>query len=148
MEINIVYKEFEELSLQELYAIMQLRQEVFIVEQNCPYLDADGKDLKSLHVMLYADKDLAAYCRIVQPGVSYEEVSIGRVISAPAHRKTMMGRRIMEAAISKIENVYGQVPIKIGAQAYLKNFYESFGFVDLNQPYLEDGIPHLKMLRS
>ena len=142
-----VFKPFAGLSLNELYAIMKLRQEVFIVEQNCPYLDADGKDLKSYHLMGYAGNELVAYSRIVKPGVSYEEVSIGRVVSSTKHRGLAYGRQLMAESIKQIEKLYGTVPIRIGAQQYLQKFYESFGFVREGEPYLEDGIPHIIMLK-
>lgn len=140
-------KTFDELTITELYHILQLRCEVFIVEQNCPYLDPDGKDFKSHHVLGYTNGKLAAYARLVKPGVSYAEVSIGRVITSPAFRKLNYGRQLMEQSIRYISDLYGNIPVRIGAQAYLKKFYESFGFVDLNEPYMEDGIPHLIMLR-
>ena len=141
-------KLFKDLSHEELYSIMQLRQKVFIVEQNCPYLDADGKDLHSYHLMGFVNNDLAAYARLVFPGISYAEVSIGRVVTSPTYRKKEFGKQLMQRAIAKIENLYGKVPIRIGAQQYLKKFYESFGFVDLGKPYMEDGIPHIIMLRK
>jgi ElaA protein len=142
-----VFKPFAELTLEELYAIMRLRQEVFIVEQNCPYLDADGKDLKSHHLMGYVNNNLVAYSRIVKPGVSYDEVSIGRVVSSTQHRGLAYGRQLMVESIRQIETLYGTVPIRIGAQQYLQKFYESFGFVREGEPYMEDGIPHIIMLR-
>jgi len=141
-------KKFEELSLTELYRILQLRQEVFIVEQNCPYLDADGKDLKSIHISLYNNQKLVGYCRILPAGVSYSMASIGRVITPADCRGKGYGKAIVQKAIEEIEQHYHTTAIQIGAQAYLKRFYESFGFEDLNQPYLEDGIPHLLMLRK
>ena len=141
-------KLFNELTSEELYAILQLRQRVFIVEQNCPYLDNDGKDLHCHHLWLLEQGNIAAYCRLVPAGVSYEEVSIGRVISAPEYRGKGYGQLLMVKAIETVEQLYGQVPVRIGAQAYLKTFYENFGFADLNEPYMEDGIPHLIMLRS
>ncbi len=141
-------KLFKDLSQHELYSIMQLRQEVFIVEQNCPYLDADGKDLHSYHLMGFVKNDLAAYARLVFPGISYEEVSIGRVVTSPTYRKKEFGKQLMQRAIDEIGKKDGKVPIRIGAQQYLKKFYESFGFVDLGEPYMEDGIPHIIMLRK
>ena len=146
--LNWQLKTFDELTVTELYHILQLRCEVFIVEQNCPYLDPDGKDFKSHHLMGSMDGNLVAHARLVKPGVSYQEVSIGRVVTSPKYRRGGYGIELMNEAISQIEYVYGKVPIRIGAQAYLKKFYESFGFVDLNEPYLEDGIPHLIMLRE
>lgn len=140
-------KEFRELSVEELHSILRLRQEVFVVEQNCPYLDADGKDLSSDHLMGLVNKELAAYARLVPPGISYEEASIGRILTAPKYRRKELGKQLMNVAIAEIEKIYGQVPIKIGAQQYLKKFYEAFGFANLNKPYMEDGIPHIIMLR-
>lgn len=145
--INWQIKTFDELSTAELYAILTLRQEVFIVEQNCAYLDTDGKDKKALHLTGFVGKDIAAYCRLLPAGVSYEEVSIGRVITSPAYRMEGYGKQLMQRAIEEINRIYGYVPIRIGAQAYLKKFYEEIGFVDLQEPYLEDGIPHLIMMR-
>ena len=147
MKPVFITRKFEDLSISELYRLLQLRQEVFVVEQNCPYLDADGKDFLSQHVMGYAGEELVAYCRLVQPGVSYQEVSIGRVISATKYRGRKLGKSLMEYALYEIQKRYGPVPVRIGAQAYLKRFYESFGFQDLNEPYMEDGIPHLIMLK-
>ncbi len=140
-------KTFSELTPHELYAIMHLRAEVFVVEQTCPYLDPDGKDVYCHHLMGYAGTNLAVYSRLVPAGISYAEVSIGRVVSSPAYRGRQYGRLLMQKSIEVIETLYGKVPIRIGAQAYLKQFYSSLGFADLNEPYLEDGIPHLIMLR-
>lgn len=148
MKISWSHKPFTELTTAELYEILYLRQEVFIVEQNCPYQDCDRKDLKSLHLMGWGENnDLIAYCRIVAPGISYDEVSIGRVITKPAFRKYGFGKILIAEAIKIIEKYYGNVPIRIGAQSYLLNFYAAFGFQTL-EPYLEDGIPHHIMLRT
>lgn len=141
-------KPFQDLTTTELYQALKLRQEIFIVEQNCPYLDNDGKDFNSHHLFGYFENELAVYARIVKPGISYQEVSIGRVVSAAKHRNRGFGKLLMQKAVKETENLYGKVPIRIGAQAYLKKFYEGFGFLDLNEPYMEDGIPHLIMLRS
>ena len=144
-----VLKKFEDLSAFELYKILALRQEVFVVEQNCPYHDCDGKDLRSFHLTGTDENDfLAAYTRIVFPGVSYDEVSIGRVVSSPKYRRTGSGKLLMQQAIKKIEEVYGKVPIRIGAQKYLLEFYKGFGFIPEGETYLEDGIPHVIMLRT
>lgn len=146
--LHWVFKPFKDLSLHELYAAMRLRQEVFIVEQSCPYLDADGKDLKSHHLMGYEGEVLVAYSRILPPGVSYEEVSIGRVVTSTIHRKKAYGRQLMDESIKQIKALYGgPVSIRIGAQQYLQKFYESFGFVREGDAYMEDGIPHIIMLR-
>lgn len=126
-----------------------LRIEVFVVEQNCPYQDADGKDLKSSHVFGTNDHgELIACARIVSPGVSYKEVSIGRVATAMTVRGSGSGKELMRKSIKAIEEKFGQVPIRISAQSYLKKFYESFGFVQVGEEYLEDNIPHIEMLRS
>lgn len=127
---------------------MVLRQEVFIVEQNCPYLDADGKDLYSWHLLARdASNQLVAYTRLLPLGVSYPEyVSIGRVVSAPAARGTGAGREVMQRSIEMCRHLFGSESIKIGAQTYLLRFYESFGFRSTGEEYLEDGIPHTKMV--
>ena len=146
--IEYVCKKFEELTLMELYDLMRLRQQVFVVEQNCPYLDADGKDVQGYHV-LGKDNNGNLHCctRLLAEGISYEGyVSIGRVVNSEAVRGTGEGKRLMEYSISKIREVYPNYPIKIGAQTYLKRFYESLGFVDINIHYLEDGIPHIIMV--
>lgn len=140
-------KTFEALSSIELYNILKLRGEVFVLEQNCPYVDADGKDLYSYHLSGFVGKDLAAYSRLVLPNISYREVSIGRVVTSTKYRKKEYGKLLMQKSIEEIERIFGNVPIRIGAQAYLKKFYENFGFIDQNEPYLEDGIEHLIMLR-
>lgn len=148
MQLQWATREFKDLSSFELYDILKLRQEVFIVEQNCPYLDCDDKDFKSYHVAGRNDEQkLVAYARIVFPGVSYPEVSIGRVVTSPAARRTGQGRFLMEECLKQIEKYYGKVPIRIGAQRYLLKFYESYGFIPL-EDYIEDGIPHTIMLRE
>ncbi|MDQ3047133.1 MAG: GNAT family N-acetyltransferase [Bacteroidota bacterium] len=142
-------KKFEELSSIELYRIMQLRGEVFVVEQNCPYLDADGKDPDSLHLMGYGKNDhLIAYSRIVMPGISYEEVSIGRVVSSPSVRGSGSGKALMLESLSVIRGAFGNIPVRIGAQCYLQKFYEGFGFEAIGDSYMEDGIPHIEMLKA
>ncbi len=149
MKINWEIKFFDRLTAIELYNIMRLRAEVFVVEQNCPYQDADGKDLKCFHLMGYNEtKELIAYSRIVPKNVSYAEVSIGRVVSSPKVRNTGAGRALMQKSIEEITLKYGAVPIRIGAQLYLKKFYESFGFIAEGSDYLEDDIPHIEMLKK
>ena len=140
-------KHFKELSGTELYAIMRVRQEVFIVEQTCPYLDADGKDIYCQHLIGYVDGEIATYARIVPPHVSYNEPSIGRVITTAKYRSGGYGKLLMQKAITETINTYGAVDIRIGAQLYLKKFYESFGFVQQGEVYDEDGIDHIIMLR-
>ncbi|MBK8349021.1 MAG: GNAT family N-acetyltransferase [Saprospiraceae bacterium] len=148
MQITYSCLPFSELTNADLYKIMKARQEVFVVEQNCPYLDADGKDLYAHHVMgKDTNGQLQCYSRILPEGVSYPGfTSIGRVINTALVRGQGQGKTLMQYSIAKIKNLYPDMPVKIGAQAYLKKFYESFGFVDMGIPYLEDGIPHIIMV--
>ncbi|MCB0514900.1 MAG: GNAT family N-acetyltransferase [Bacteroidetes bacterium] len=140
------YKQFSLLNTFELYEIIRLRQEVFVVEQNCPYLDADGKDLESDHLMGFDyNSKLVAYARIVHPGISYNEISLGRVVTAPSHRRQELGILLMQTTLEKIYNEYGDVPVRISAQCYLENFYQKFGFQVVSEPYMEDDIPHVEM---
>ncbi len=146
LRTSIGIKSFEELTLMELYDILTLRQRVFIVEQQCPYQDCDGKDAASYHLLLRNDSgQLLAYARIVPAGITYPEVSIGRVVSAPEIRGQGLGKQVMAAAMNFIRQTYGRVPVRIGAQSYLISFYKSFGFIPL-EDYLQDGIPHTVML--
>ena len=135
---------FDELTIRELYAIVALREAVFVVEQNCPYLDADGVDPQSRHLWADADGTLHAYLRIVPAGVKFPEVSIGRVITAPIARGTGLGKRLMKHGIA----LAGAVPIKIAAQAHLEKFYTELGFARTSDVYDDDGIPHVDMLRA
>ena len=139
---------FDALTTQELYAIMALRQEVFVVEQNCPYLDADGKDQQSWHLLGYNQQgELLAYTRLLPKGLSYPGyTSIGRVVTAPSARGTGAGKLLMKKSIEMTRFLFGNLPIKIGAQSYLLHFYEGFGFQSTGEQYLEDGIPHTKMV--
>lgn len=139
---------FEQLSNYELYEILALRQAVFVVEQNCPYLDCDGKDQQSWHLIARdAEGRLLAYTRLLPEGLAYRGyTSIGRVVSAPAARGTGAGRAAMVKSIAMARHLFGPLPIKIGAQSYLLRFYESFGFRSTGEEYLEDGIPHTKMV--
>ena len=146
MSANWIVKKFDELSVAELYTIIQLRNEVFVVEQDCPYQDADGKDQESWHLCGWQENELVAYCRIIPPGISYDEASIGRVVTSPAHRKSGLGRELMEIGIEKTYSLFSTDQIQIGAQRYLEKFYNTLGFTAVGDPYLEDGIPHLHML--
>lgn len=147
MNISWKIKTFEELSNFELYEIMQLRLAVFSVEQNCAYQDADGKDLKSLHLSGYdSNGELIVYSRIVPPGISFKEVSIGRVISSQKARGTGAGKELMKKSLDFIQKQFGKVPVRIGAQCYLIKFYSSFGFEISGEEYLEDNIPHIEMI--
>lgn len=145
MQLKWIYKRFDELTAKELYGIMQLRNEVFVVEQNCVYQDADGKDSPSMHLAGWDGEKLVAYCRIIPPGVSYPECSIGRVVSSPAYRRTGAGKALMKLAIEKAFHDFTGNSIKIGAQLYLIEFYASLGFLPSSDRYLEDGIPHIEM---
>ncbi|CAN5523323.1 GNAT family N-acetyltransferase [soil metagenome] len=147
MNIRWEIKKFEELNTIELYRIMQLRLAVFSVEQNCAYQDADGKDLHCFHLMgIDQDGDIIAYSRIVPAGISFSEVSIGRVISSAKARGTGSGKELMKKSVEFIQQKYGKVPIRIGAQCYLIKFYSGFGFEISGEEYLEDNIPHVEML--
>lgn len=146
--LNITTKTFKELTTDELYAILQLRSEVFVVEQNCVYQDIDYKDQKALHVMGYKNDRLVSYTRIFKPGDYFEEASIGRVLVRTNDRKFKYGYDVMEASIKAIEELYNETKIKISAQVYLKRFYNNLGFYEIGEGYLEDGIPHIGMLRS
>lgn len=139
------YQSFEELTTLQLYTILQLRIEVFSVEQNCVYQDADNKDLKSFHLSAWDNNVLVAYCRILPPGVSYKDASIGRVVAGLPYRKTGAGRELMQRAITAALQQFNCSEITISAQLYLKRFYVSLGFKPLGETYLEDGIPHIEM---
>ncbi len=139
---------FEELSHVELYKILQLRNEVFVVEQNCPYQDCDEKDFNSFHLSGWLDTNILAYSRLIPFGISYPDAaSIGRIVTSPTARKQELGKILMQNSLEKMNQLFGEIPIKIGAQTYLKKFYESFSFFSVgeNYAYLEDGIPHMTM---
>lgn len=140
-------KDFNSLSPHELYAILRLRTEVFVVEQQCVFQDMDNKDQDSQHLMGWQNNELVAYTRLVPPGLSYEQPSIGRVVTAPATRGSGLGKALMEKSIEAIQQAYGKTPIRIGAQLYLKKFYESLGFKQSSEVYDEDGIDHIEMIR-
>jgi len=145
MELNWIYKHFDKLTVHELYAILQLRIAVFAVEQNCVYQDADGKDGQCYHLSGWDGNKLVAYCRIVPPGISYSHPSIGRVVSAAEYRGGGYGRLLMQNGIAETIVQFKDPIIIISAQLYLKQFYESFGFVQQGEIYPEDHIPHIKM---
>lgn len=146
MQLTWIFKKFDELSTAELYAVMQLRNEVFVVEQNCVYQDADNKDQSSMHLCGWDETKLVAYTRIMPPGISYTEASIGRVVTSPAYRACGAGRQLMKESISYTFSQFNCTQIKIGAQVYLTKFYQSLGFVQSSIEYLEDGIPHIEMI--
>lgn len=147
MSLNWSLLNFEELSTKQLYDILQVRQQVFIVEQNCFYLDCDEKDFKCLHLCVRDDNDkLVAYLRIAPAGVIYKEVSIGRVLTVSETRATGLGKKLMKKALKTISEKFPAEPIKIMAQSYLVKFYEDFGFKNISESFMEDGIPHNYMI--
>jgi ElaA protein len=147
--LRIECKAFSDLSVDELYEILALRSEVFVVEQNCIFLDLDHKDQKALHFMGFDQKNqLMAYTRLFNKSVYYQGfLSIGRVVVSPKGRGEGYGREIFGKSVEKVQELFGQKSIKIGAQAYLESFYASFGFESINEDYIEDGIPHKMMVR-
>ena len=144
--LDIRIKTFQELSIEELYALLQLRSEVFVVEQDCVYQDVDGKDQKALHVLGFKNELLVAYTRVFKPGDYFEYASIGRVVVRENERQFKYGYDIMNASILAIKSRYLEDTIKISAQTYLKRFYNNLGFHKVGEEYLEDGIPHIGML--
>ena len=146
--ISFIIKKYEFISRDELYAILQLRSEVFVVEQDCVYQDIDGKDDKAVHVLGYKDDQLIAYTRIFKPGAYFEQASIGRVLVKENQRKFKYGYDLMNASIEAVEKYFDEQTIKISAQVYLKNFYNNLGFIEQGATYLEDGIPHMVMVKG
>lgn len=136
---------FDELTPGALYDIIQLRNDVFVVEQQCVFQDADGVDKRCFHLGGYDGDTLAAYTRLIAPGITYAEASIGRVVSHRAYRGKAIGKELMRQSIQRCTALFGAGPIKIGAQLYLKKFYEQFGFNAVGEVYLEDNIPHIHM---
>ena len=140
-------KRMDELTKQELYAILKLRSEVFVVEQNCVYLDPDGKDENAYHLCGWLNGELpVAYARLLPPNSAFPEASIGRVITHPGHRKDGYGKILMQKAIDLTLSHFNTNSIRIGAQQYLTKFYNSLGFTQSSEPYIEDGIAHIKMI--
>ncbi|WP_041779240.1 GNAT family N-acetyltransferase [Belliella baltica] len=148
MNLKHSLKSFHELSINELYDLLRLRSEVFVVEQNCVFLDLDDKDQKCFHLLLYQENGLVAYTRIVPAGLSYEEVAIGRVVSSPAFRGKGLGRKVMELTLDACYQLFGSCDIRLGAQTYALGFYESLGFKSDGEIYDEDGIEHIEMVRK
>ena len=142
--MQTVVKRFEDLSNLELYEILRLRAEIFVVEQNCVYQDLDNIDQEAWHVYLKDEGKIVAYLRVIEKGKRLNEVSLGRVVSS--RRREGLGTKVMIEGIRVAKEKYGATKIKIGAQAWAKPFYESLGFVQISEPYLEDGIPHIYML--
>jgi ElaA protein len=150
MPPRFALKHYKELSIDELYTIMRLRQRVFVLEQNCAFVDCDNLDQDSWHLMCYNDDNLlAAYCRLLPLSLAYPGyASIGRVVSEPDLRKNGYGRMLMEEALKHCQSLFGDVPLQIGAQLYLKRFYESYGFSAVGDIYIEDDIEHVHMIKS
>lgn len=145
--MKTITKRFEELTSREVYEIGKLRSEVFVVEQKCIYLDFDGKDFNSRHLYLYDEtsNEIVCYCRILERGVSYSTVSIGRVLTNPKYRRKGYAREMLKIAIEIVREEMKESEITIGAQNYLKDFYSSLGFKVISDVYDEDGIPHIDM---
>ena len=146
--MNIIIKTFQELSNLELYRILQLRTEVFVVEQNCVYQDMDGKDIKALHVIGTKENEIIAYTRIFKPGDYMDQASIGRVVVEKPMREGGYGKEIMLASIKAIEDNFMETSIHLSAQTYLQKFYEELGFMAAGETYLEDDIPHIQMIKG
>lgn len=146
--MQFTFVDFNSLSLSDLYAILQLRQDVFILEQTCLYADIDGKDKQAYHIMLKIDDELIAYARYFIKGNFHSEyASIGRVLVHPNYRKKQYGDALLEYLLKEVETRFEETSIKISAQSYLLEFYEKYGFKKISAEYLEDGIPHIDMLK-
>lgn len=137
---------FKELGLEELYQLLQLRSEIFVVEQECIFLDLDDRDQSALHVLGWEGSELAAYARVFGPGDYFDEASIGRVAVREKFRGRGMGLRIMQESIGAVKQRFGSVDIVLSAQKYLEHFYKDLGFLSEGKEYLEDGIPHIRMV--
>ena len=140
-------KKFNELSITELYDILQLRSEVFVVEQDCVYQDIDNKDQKALHLFISDDDKIVAYTRMFNKGDYFEQASIGRVVVQENYRIKKLGHQLMKESVEAIKTHYNTSQITLSAQKHLKRFYESHGFQQEGKEYLEDGIPHIKMIK-
>ncbi len=145
--LNIETKTFKDLTTKELYNLLQLRSEVFVVEQDCVYQDLDEKDEKALHIIGKKDNKIVAYTRVFKPGDYFTEASIGRVVVSKEERQHKYGYDIMEASIKAVKDYFDETKIKLSAQTYLKQFYNNLGFKEKGEEYLEDGIPHVAMIK-
>lgn len=146
--MKISVKEYDRLSKDELYQLLRLRSEIFVVEQNCVYQDIDNKDQTALHVLGYKDEKLIAYCRCFPPGKYFDEAAIGRVLVKESYRSHSYGHQVLSASIEAIDYHYRTTTVKISAQVYLTAFYEAHQFKQISEPYPEDGIPHVLMIRD
>ncbi|MDY2713613.1 MAG: GNAT family N-acetyltransferase [Candidatus Faecivivens sp.] len=144
--MKLICKHFNDLTAKELYEILRLRVDVFVVEQKCSYSEVDGKDLDAWHLWFEDEDGIAGYLRLLAPGVSFKEASIGRVIAKK--RRCGIGSKLMQAGIEKMKEIYGDTDIRIEAQVYAREFYEKAGFVKVSEEFLDDGIPHIEMLRK
>jgi len=148
MKLDFKWSRLEFLSALELFNIIKARESVFVVEQQCPYQETDDMDLHSWHLSVFINKELVAYVRVVDPAIKYEQPSIGRVLTLEKFRNLKIGRSLMNEAILFTEKQFPNMGIKIGAQTYLQNFYESLGFESASEVYDEDGIPHIDMIKK
>lgn len=148
MDIKFKVKRFDELSALEVYKILRLRAEVFIVEQECIYQDIDDKDQKALHVIGYKNEEIVAYTRLFDAGDYFKDTSFGRVVIPKKERQYGYGHKLIKECVNAIETFFKTKAIKISAQTYLKKFYETHGFTQIGEEYLEDGIPHIGMIRE
>ncbi len=146
--MEVAIKTFDQLTTEELYQILRLRSEVFVVEQDCVYQDVDNKDQKALHIIGTKKGEIVAYTRIFKPGDYFNNVSIGRVVVSQDQRKYGLGKQIMQASLAAIDQRFPNQPIEISAQSYLLKFYTELGFKVTGEEYLEDGIPHRRMLKE
>ncbi len=147
MKFEHQVKSFQELSLEEFHDIIALRIQIFIIEQNCPYQEVDGKDKLAHHLFFKNETDeIIAVTRILPQGISYEEVAIGRVVVHEDYRGTGLGSQLMSDSMNFVRDKYGEVPVRLSAQKHLENYYGNHGFKSTGKEYLEDGIPHVEML--
>lgn len=146
--LKIVVKTFDALNAKEIYEVLRLRSEVFVVEQECIYQDIDNKDQKAIHVLGMLNGKLVAYTRMFMPGDYFENLAIGRVVVDPEYRRQGFGKQIMAATLDYIDNTQQNMVVELSAQTYLNDFYQNMGFVSMGEQYLEDGIPHIKMTKS
>ena len=145
LEVTCSWKEFNELSLDDLYAILNLRQKVFVLEQDCPYIDADYSDQDAFHLLGYKDNDLIAYLRAFKPGIKYEGSSLGRIVTEINSRGLGVGKKIIKEGVKFLKKEYPDNEIIISAQHRLEDFYIDLGFTSRGEVYLEDGIDHIQM---
>ncbi len=148
MDVSWTCKRWHEVSRDDLYAIAVVRSRVFVVEQTCPYLDLDGHDQEAWHLWAGTVPAVTAYLRLLPPGSKYVEPSLGRIVTAPEARRTGLGRALVAEGLRRVEQLWGSLPVRIGAQRYLERFYREFGFETASPEYDEDGIPHVEMVRT